>query len=93
MDAYDSKTLKQLKDRGFDNFLAVMDVSEHRLPTLLIDSDATNRPLAALPRTLSDPEESLEIDGVAGIDNFLGGLDIANQMGRYRWCEFLPNRY
>ncbi|QDL53323.1 polysaccharide deacetylase family protein [Rhodoferax aquaticus] len=77
LDAYDAITQQLLKDRRFDNYIAGMDATESRLPTLVGWPDNWTTPLVALPRTMQGPEDRAE----AGMEDFLGGLDVSVRMG------------
>ena len=81
LDSYDNTTQRLLQERRFDNYLAFMELSDSRLPFVKGKSDTVAVPTVVLPRSLIGPEEALEEDAVAGLDNFLGGLELSARMG------------
>ncbi len=81
LDSYDATTLRLLKERKFDNYLAFTEVSESSLPFVTSKTDMATGATVVLPRTLIGPEEALEEDSKAGLDNFLGGLGLSIRMG------------
>jgi hypothetical protein len=81
LDSYDDTTRRLLQERKFDNYLAFMEVSDSRLPFVTGKSETVIGSTVVLPRTLIGPEDALEEDPVAGLDNFLGGLDLSVRMG------------
>jgi hypothetical protein len=81
LDSYDNTTQQLAQARRFDNYLAFMEVTDSRLPFIAGTPDSNPGGTVVLARTLMGPEETLEEDPDAGMDNFLGSLDVSTRMG------------
>jgi len=82
MEAYDKLTEQLLQERGFDNYIAFMDVSDGRLPVFAQPGPDMRKATVILPRTQLGPEESMaEGDADEGLQNFLDELDLSLRMG------------
>lgn len=82
MDAYDKVTQRLLLERGYDNYLAFMEVTDSALPVLSQRPSTGSAPTVVLPRTLIGPEETIESeDPDAAWTSYLKLLGISVDMG------------
>jgi hypothetical protein len=80
-DSYDQTTRRLLHEQKFDNYLALMDVTESSLPFFASRDASGTSQTVVLPRTLIRPEDALFSDADSGFENFIGSMKLSARMG------------
>ena len=82
MDSYDKTTQRLLEEGRFDNYIALMEVTESRLPVVATRTPDGLARTIILPRTLTGPMDVTPgTDPDSRLGSFLHSLDLSVRMG------------